>query len=311
MFRALSALVGCLAAAGLAAPASAATTPTVSAPASRSGYGPITLTGMAAPGAKVELYESAYVFDDFYPAPDYDTGGYVTTTASSAGKWSLNRIIDSGFRFYVVSDGVVSAHIKVAMGIVPKLTVRNSGNRLTFGVTVDPAQPNLRVHIQRGRSGVWTDLAGGYTSDPAATFSATVADTSGWFRAVVDADTENNLLRGQTPTVTYNIVRFTKIQYKGAEYVRLGNAGTTTVNLNGWTVRDAANHVYRFATPYNLGAGKAVYVHTGKGTTSGQHRYWNRSSVWNDGGDTAILRDAAGTTIDTCRWGAGSGSTTC
>src|SRR5689334_18788925 len=80
---ALFAALGCAAAVGVAAPASAAEAPTISAPASRQGFGPITLTGTAPAGSTVALYESAYVFNDFYPAPDHDRGGdaKITTTA--------------------------------------------------------------------------------------------------------------------------------------------------------------------------------------------------------------------------------------
>src|SRR3712207_1522116 len=114
---ALFAALGCAAALGLAAPAAAADAPTISAPASRQGYGPITLTGTAPAGSTVELFESAYIFNDFYASPDYDNGGTVKTTASSTGRWSLNRILDSGFRFYVRAGGAESSRISVAMGI--------------------------------------------------------------------------------------------------------------------------------------------------------------------------------------------------
>ena len=61
-------------------------------------------------GSTVELFESAYIFNDFYAAPDYDRGGVVTTTASSTGRWSINRILDSGFRFFVrAGDGTLLA----------------------------------------------------------------------------------------------------------------------------------------------------------------------------------------------------------
>ncbi|WP_082772782.1 lamin tail domain-containing protein [Actinoplanes sp. TFC3] len=305
-------------------------------PASRQGYGPITLSGTAAAGATVELYESAYVFNDFYAAPDYNNGGVITTKASSSGAWSLTRIIDSGFRFYVVADGVASRHVSVAMGIVPSMQVTLSGGSASFRVTADPAQPNLLVHVQSGVNGVWTDIAGGYTSDPSAVYSTTVSGRgAGYYRAVIDADSENNLLKGQTPTIAagavsppatpapatpaVGAVQFSKIQYKASglnnEWVRLTNKTKATINLNGWTVRDAAGHIYKFGTAYNLGAGKDMYIHSGKGTNGKpdvKHRYWNRTSaVWNDGGDTAYLRTPAGKTIDTCKWGKGSGVTYC
>jgi hypothetical protein len=87
-----------------------------------------------------------------------------------------------------------------------------------------------------------------------------------------------------------------------AEYVVVKNLGTVAKSLKGFTVRDAQNHVYTFGT-FTLGAGKAVLVHTGKGTNSATHRYWGLGNyVWNNGGDAARLRTPGGTEIDACGW---------
>jgi hypothetical protein len=86
------------------------------------------------------------------------------------------------------------------------------------------------------------------------------------------------------------------------EYVLIRNSGTTARSMKGWTVRDAANHVYTFGT-FTLGAGKSVVLRTGKGTNTGTTRYWGQGwHVWNNTGDKAYLRNSAGTTMDTCSW---------
>ncbi|MDQ1700605.1 MAG: hypothetical protein QOG34_2468 [Frankiaceae bacterium] len=86
------------------------------------------------------------------------------------------------------------------------------------------------------------------------------------------------------------------------EYVVVKNLGTRSVSLTGWTLRDAQNHIYKFGT-FSLGAGKAVVVHTGKGTNSSTLRYWGLGwHVWNNTGDTAYLRNAAGVLADKCAW---------
>ncbi|MEQ7007208.1 lamin tail domain-containing protein [Actinopolymorpha sp. B17G11] len=96
-----------------------------------------------------------------------------------------------------------------------------------------------------------------------------------------------------------------------AEYVRLTNRRTSAIKLKGWTLRDKANHVYTFAT-YTLGAGKSVYIHTGKGTNTTSHRYWGQGDyVWNNTGDTAYLRTPARTLVDSCSWGSKGSYTTC
>ncbi|SDS27978.1 lamin tail domain-containing protein [Actinopolymorpha singaporensis] len=96
-----------------------------------------------------------------------------------------------------------------------------------------------------------------------------------------------------------------------AEYVRLKNTRTYAINLKNYTVRDKSNHVYTF-TSFSLGAGKSVYIHTGKGTNTSVHRYWGRSAyVWNNTGDTAYLRNNNGTQLDTCSWGSTGSYTYC
>lgn len=97
-----------------------------------------------------------------------------------------------------------------------------------------------------------------------------------------------------------------------AEYVTVRNTTTRAVALTGWTLRDAANHVYRFPS-FTLGAGKSVIVHTGRGTNSASHLYWGSGAyIWNNDGDTAYLRHSAGSTLDTCAWRGGSpGYTAC
>src|SRR5690349_18715244 len=104
-------------------PAMAATTPTISAPAAGLGYGPIQITGTAAPNATVTLIEAAYTFrTDMNPATDYDNGGVVTAKAGADGKYTITRILDSGFVFAVEADGLRSPTIPVALRLVPEVT---------------------------------------------------------------------------------------------------------------------------------------------------------------------------------------------
>lgn len=89
-----------------------------------------------------------------------------------------------------------------------------------------------------------------------------------------------------------------------AEWVSLVNTGSRAVNLNGYTIRDKAGHVYKFGSFTIAAKGGRVWLHTGKGTNNAQNRYWGRASyVWNNTGDTAYLRNASGRTVDTCSWG--------
>ena len=87
-----------------------------------------------------------------------------------------------------------------------------------------------------------------------------------------------------------------------AEWVRLYNTSGSRISLTGWTLRDTAGHVFKFAA-FTLDAHGYVRIHTGHGTRTQSDRYWDRGwYVWNNTGDTATLRDSSGGTVDSCHY---------
>ncbi|GIJ78088.1 hypothetical protein Xph01_25200 [Micromonospora phaseoli] len=98
-----------------------------------------------------------------------------------------------------------------------------------------------------------------------------------------------------------------------AEYVKLTNRRATTINLKNWTLRDKANHVYKFTGDFKLAKGKSVIIRTGTGKNTAATRYWGSGNyIWNNTGDTAYLRNASGKQIDKCVWTKkGMGYTNC
>jgi hypothetical protein len=91
-------------------------------------------------------------------------------------------------------------------------------------------------------------------------------------------------------------------QSLNAEWVRLRNRTSHRVSLDGWTLRDTAHHVYEFVG-YSLRAHGTVRIHTGSGSDTQQNLFQNRGwYVWNNDGDTAILRGPAGNTRDKCSY---------
>jgi Lamin Tail Domain len=87
-----------------------------------------------------------------------------------------------------------------------------------------------------------------------------------------------------------------------AEWIRVKNTGSAGKFLTGWTIRDGANHVYKFGS-FKLGAGKSVTVHTGSGSNTASNRYWRSGwYIWNNDGDRAKLKNRAGNVIDTCSY---------
>lgn len=134
-------------------------------------------------------------------------------------------------------------------------------------------------------------------------------------------------LVGATPAQAAGpAVQFTKIFYDSpgtdvprttkklnAEYARITNKTKKAITVNGWTIRDASGHVYTFQS-YTLKPGKSVTLHTGKGTNGkpAGNLYWgSRNYIWNNPKDTATLKNARGTTIDTCAWKKNRAVTTC
>ena len=87
-----------------------------------------------------------------------------------------------------------------------------------------------------------------------------------------------------------------------AEWVLIKNFTSRRKTLTGWTLRDAQLHVFHFPT-FRLAAGASVKVHTGRGTNTASNLYWQaRWYIWNNTGDTATLKNASGTVIDTCHF---------
>jgi hypothetical protein len=87
------------------------------------------------------------------------------------------------------------------------------------------------------------------------------------------------------------------------EWVSLINSGSTSVNLNRYTIRDKSNHVYTFGNVTIAGKGGRIWLHTGTGTNTTTHRYWRSGNyIWNNTGDTAYLRNASGKALDNCSW---------
>lgn len=120
-----------------------------------------------------------------------------------------------------------------------------------------------------------------------------------------------------SPALAATAVRITKIHYAqtgtnlDTEYIVFKNRSSAPVKLKGWKIISAPstdNQYYVFPR-FTLGAGKSVTLYTGKGSNTSAKLYWNATGArWNNDGDKAVLKNAAGTTVDTCQY-AGGGTT--
>ncbi len=90
------------------------------------------------------------------------------------------------------------------------------------------------------------------------------------------------------------------------ENVTIRNDTATSVDLSGWTLGDRAGHTYVLPAGTGLGGGHEVRVWTGPGTNSASDLFMGRrAAIWNNTGDTATLRNSAGTSIATYAYGNG------
>lgn len=82
------------------------------------------------------------------------------------------------------------------------------------------------------------------------------------------------------------------------EWIRFRNAGDATLDLSGWTVADEAGHTYRIPDGTTLAPGGTITLYTGNGQDTDDALYWGSdAAIWNNGGDTIIVDNAAGETV--------------
>ena len=81
-----------------------------------------------------------------------------------------------------------------------------------------------------------------------------------------------------------------------SEWVCIANRGAGPIDLTGWVLQDAGVAAFIFPQ-FGLESGARVRVRTGCGADGVEDLYWcheGRSAVWNNGGDSVRLFDAAG-----------------
>ena len=82
------------------------------------------------------------------------------------------------------------------------------------------------------------------------------------------------------------------------EYIVFTNAGSSEVDMSGWSISDEADHTYTIPSGFTLDSGEDMILYTGSGTNEGTVLYWGEeSAVWNNGGDTITVEDESGTVV--------------
>lgn len=96
------------------------------------------------------------------------------------------------------------------------------------------------------------------------------------------------------------------------EYIVITNTGNSRVNIGAWSIRDVAGHRYDFADGVRIRPGASIFVHTGSGDDTARRKYWDSGNyIWNNDGDTAVLRDDNGRRKDRCQYDGGGETANC
>lgn len=78
------------------------------------------------------------------------------------------------------------------------------------------------------------------------------------------------------------------------EFMVIENQSQHPMDLNGWTVSDAANHRYIFSN-FTLAPQATVTLRTGLGVPTEGELFWgSRRPIWNNQGDVVFVRDSQG-----------------
>ncbi len=114
----------------------------------------------------------------------------------------------------------------------------------------------------------------------------------------------------QIPTITPSVsIYISAVQFDApgnkdrsnlnGEWVKITNSGRDSITMTSWKLSDeGSKHVYVFPS-FVLSPGATVTIFTGSGTNTATELYMGRGApIWNNDGDTAILRDANGNIID-------------
>jgi hypothetical protein len=82
------------------------------------------------------------------------------------------------------------------------------------------------------------------------------------------------------------------------EFVEIWNDDKTPIQLKNWTLSDAASHVFTFPS-FVIQPNQTCRIYTNQVYSQWcRFSYGSGTVIWNNGGDTATLRDGNGTLID-------------
>ncbi len=183
--------------------------------------------------------------------------------------------------------------------------------RLLFGLTLLLVLSALTLGMPAARAAepqrLWFPLVGRPLPTPTCTATPTRTPSATPTRTATVTATPTRTItatRTQTPTVTPTLTPALSIRalvYEGRdEYIEIYNAGPGGQPLAGWQIHSVVGDQWYTFAALTLGAGVWLRVHSGPDApdTPPQHLRWTTGYIWNNSGDEAELRDAAGRLVD-------------
>ncbi len=177
--------------------------------------------------------------------------------------------------------------------VSPEVSVIEVGKGNDYG---HPSSTTLKALKNTGSAIYRTDLNGNVIITTDGT-SYSVAVEKGSIASTVKPPADISTASVYISAVQFNAPGDDRANLNG-EWIQVTNSGASPAAMAGWTLSDDSNRpVYEFPQ-FTLGSGASVTVFTGQGRDSVARLYMGRSTpVWNNDGDTAVLRDPKGNVI--------------
>jgi competence protein ComEC len=157
----------------------------------------------------------------------------------------------------------------------------------------------VSVRTQTNAPTTATQLRDGSPIDPGT--EGPVTERVRYGGTAVATESSTAVTDGGTPTGNLEIVEINADaegddgENLNDEYVVFENTGDGPLDIGGWTVTDEAGKTYTVPEGVTLESGAQVTLHSGSGEDTATDLYWGQGSpVWNNGGDTVIVRNSDG-----------------
>jgi len=99
--------------------------------------------------------------------------------------------------------------------------------------------------------------------------------------------------------ITYIFYDGTVSQQEPDEYVKIKNNGSSSINLQGWTLNDESGKTFTFPS-HVIDPGQVCHIYTNQDhpETCGFNWQFTSSAIWNNSGDCAVLKNDKREVVD-------------